>query len=463
MAETGNTLSEELNKIDNLVLSASVQKKKGRLYVVISYKKPIWRATGLKDAPGNKKIAKNKINTIINEFKEELKEETVKKYEEINKKQTIPLDAKQLENEYQNEPIYSNENLDEIRLNKYREMSFIAFIKESLEEFKPNVAPTTYEAWFSCFSSRMSDYFRIIPINERGSMMDPNIERPIYYKEVPKLINITQFDIEDYMKWLYDCKLKGATVDKHYELFKLVFARAVRKKIITREFNPMLDIPKPHVEQYIADYYRPSELKTLFDIVRGDIIEVPILIAGTYGLRRSEILGIKWNAIDFEANTLVIKHTVTKVVGNKENQIIESRDLTKSRYGYRTYPLTPEIRKILLKKKMQIEMNKMIYKDTYVNITKDYVCVKEDGELIKPDHLTKRFQKLAQENDLRKIRLHDIRHSVGSLLAANNVNLRQIQDFLGHGSIKSTERYSHLQYETKQNSIGIIEKIYTAR
>lgn len=57
---------------------------------------------------------------------------------------------------------------------------------------------------------------------------------------------------------------------------------------------------------------------------------------------------------------------------------------------------------------------------------------------------------------MRKIRLHNLRHSVGSLLTSNNVNLRQIQDFLGHGSIRSTERYSHLQYENKETSIGVI-------
>lgn len=52
--------------------------------------------------------------------------------------------------------------------------------------------------------------------------------------------------------------------------------------------------------------------------------------------------------------------------------------------------------------------------------------------------------------------MHNLRHSVGSLLTSNNVNLRQIQDFLGHVSIRSTERYSHLQYENKETSIGVI-------
>lgn len=125
----------------------------------------------------------------------------------------------------------------------------------------------------------------------------------------------------------------------------------------------MTDVPKPKIEPYIADYYKPSELKMLFDIVKDDIIEVPVLFAGTF----------------------VIKHTVTKVTGRGENQVIQCKDLTKSKYGYRTYPLTPEILQEISRLNIRIEINKrFVFKNKYVQQTKDYVCVKENGELIKP-------------------------------------------------------------------------------
>lgn len=462
--KTEKELSEIIEKIKKLELVASIQVKKGRYYAVISYKnengksEPKWRATGLDAVPGNKKAAKNRIPEIISIFKEDLIKQAKQEYQS----NVIPLEPEQLQIEYENldsniDGEESNEGLDQQRMNKYKNMSFLAFLKESLEEFRHNMEDTTYESWLSIYQSRMTDYFRVITLQERAAMMNPNVEKPIYYEHVPKLIEITQFDIEDYFQWLYNCGLKGSSADKHYTFFKLAFARAVRKKIIKKMDNPMTDVPKPKIEPYIADYYKPSELKMLFDIVKGDIIEVPILFAGIYGLRRSEVLGIKWDAIDFEANTFVIKHTVTKVTGLEENQVIQCKDLTKSKYGYRTYPLTPELKQALLRLKIKIETNKrFIYKDKYIQQTKDYVCIKDNGELIKPDYITKRFQKLATEKNLKKIRLHDLRHSVGSLLAANNVNLRQIQEFLGHGSIRSTERYSHLQYENKESSIGVI-------
>ena len=464
--KTEKNLSERIEKINKLELTGSVQKKKGRYYVVISYtdengkSKPKWRATGLDAIPGNKKAAKNKIPEIISIFKDDLIREIKKEYQS----NITPLKPEQLEIEYgkvesniiDNEAI--GDGLDQQRMNKYKNMSFLEYLSESIEEFSHYIEASTYDSWISIYKSRITDYFRVITLQERTNMMNPDVERPIYYENIPKFIEITQFDIEDFFEWLYDCGLKGSSADKYYTVFKLSFDRAVRKKIIKKLDNPMTDVPKPKIETYIADYYKPSELKTLFNIVKDDIIEVPILFAGTYGLRRSEVLGIKWDAIDFEAGTFVIKHTVTKVTGRGEKQVIQCKDLAKSVYGYRTYPLTPELKKALTRLKMRIEINKKyVFRNKYVQQTKDYICVKENGELIKPDHLTKRFQLLATEKDLKKIRLHDLRHSVGSLLAANNANLRQIQDFLGHGSIRSTERYSHLQYENKESSIGIIK------
>ena len=462
--KTEKNLSKRIEEINKLELTASIQTKKGRYYAVISYtnengkSEPKWRATGLDAVSGNKKAAKNKIPEIISMFKDDLIEKAKKEYQsnviQLEPEQ-LQIECKNLESNIENEN--GNEGLDQQRMNKYKNMSFLAFLKESLEEFSHHIEDTTYDSWLSIYQSRMTDYFRVITLQERSTMMNPDVEKPIYYEHEPKLIEITQFDIEDYFKWLYDCGLKGSSADKHYTFFKLSFDRAVRKKIIKKNDNPITDVPKPKIEPYIADYYKPSELKMLFDIVKDDIVEVPVLFAGTYGLRRSEVLGIKWDAIDFEVGTFVIKHTVTKVTGSGENQVIQCKDLTKSKYGYRTYPLTPEIKQALTRLKMRIEINKRyVFKNKYVQQTKAYVCVKENGELIKPDHLTKRFQELSTEKDLRKIRLHDLRHSIGSLLASNNVNLRQIQDFLGHGSIRSTERYSHLQYENKENSIGII-------
>ena len=264
--KTEKNLAKRLEEINKLELTASIQIKKGRYYAVISYmneegkSEPKWRATGLDAGPGNKKAAKNKIPEIISIFKDDLIKQAKEKY----KSEEISLNPEQLQREYEDlendiDSEEINAGLDEQRVKKYKSMSFLEFLKESLEEFSHRIEGTTKDSWWSVYNGRITDYFRSIALEERTTMMNPDVERAIYYDHMPKLIEITQFDLEDFFKWLYDCGLKGSSADKYYTIFKLSFARAVRKKIIKKIDNPMPDVPKPKIEPYIANYYKPSE------------------------------------------------------------------------------------------------------------------------------------------------------------------------------------------------------------
>ena len=77
---------------------------------------------------------------------------------------------------------------------------------------------------------------------------------------------------------------------KYHVLLSLVFKRAIRLKVFTLETNPLKDIPKPTIAPYTADYFTAQELNTLFEIVKGEKIEIPVILAAYYGLRRSEVI-----------------------------------------------------------------------------------------------------------------------------------------------------------------------------
>ena len=185
--------------------------------------------------------------------------------------------------------------------------------------------------------------------------------------------------------------LKGATADKYYTFYTKLFKRVVRLHIIKKSENPMQDIDKPKIAPFIGQFYSPEELNVLFEIAKGNVLEVPLLLGAMYGLRRSEILGLKWDAVDFENKCIIIRHTVTKVKGTGENQIISCKDLTKTTSGYGAMPLMPENEELLERHLKQIEENKNIIKNQYFRQTEEYICVRETGELIKPDHLTQRI------------------------------------------------------------------------
>ena len=80
----------------------------------------------------------------------------------------------------------------------------------------------------------------------------------------------------------------------------------------------------------------------------------------------------------------------------------------------------------------------------------------ENGELMKPGYVTQTFSKILEQNNLRHIRLHDLRHSCGTLLIQNGVSVKDIQIWLGHSNFQTTLRYAHADVENKRISANVI-------
>ena len=99
---------------------------------------------------------------------------------------------------------------------------------------------------------------------------------------------------------------------------------------------------------------------------------------------------------------------------------------------------------------------------SYIKEYLEYVCVNEIGDLIKPHYVTESFPKLLKAKGMRQIRYHDLRHSCASLLLANDVPMKQIQEWLGHSDISTTANiYSHLDYKSKITSANVMDNILT--
>lgn len=116
-----------------------------------------------------------------------------------------------------------------------------------------------------------------------------------------------------------------------------------------------------------------------------------------------------------------------------------------------------EIKELLLYTRKMQEYYMSIFKESYNKQFKDFVCVDEMGNLRKPDYVSHKFKQILKNNGLRKIRFHDLRHSCATLLLKKGISLREIQDWLGHSSSKTTERYAHLDSSTKIKSATAIE------
>ena len=170
------------------------------------------------------------------------------------------------------------------------------------------------------------------------------------------------------------------------------------------------------------------------------------------GLRRSEILGLKWSAIDFENKGIHIRHNIVEDDTSGVKKII-GVDLLKNHSSYRTMPLLPEVEAELLREREKQLERKSKMRSGYSKQWNGYVCVDALGDIIKPQYFSEHFKIILKQNGLKEIRLHDLRHSCASLLVAAEVDMKLIQSYLGHSTIAVTaDTYSHLDSKSKESS-----------
>ena len=206
--------------------------------------------------------------------------------------------------------------------------------------------------------------------------------------------------------------------------------------------------------------YSGEELEQLFKAIQGDPSEFGVIMAAFYGLRRSEIVGLKWDAIDFENKKISIQHTVvTAKVNGTLTEI--ARDKTKTKSSCRTLPLIPACEQMLNKMKKEQEQNRKVCGKSYCTDYLDYIYVDPMGKRIRPDFLSQHFPDFLVAHQMKRIRFHDLRHSCASLLYANGVSLKEIQEWLGHSDISTTSNiYTHLDFSSKVSSANAIVNIF---
>lgn len=305
---------------------------------------------------------------------------------------------------------------------------FADYMEKWLEIIKSSVAVPTFASYSTTVKKIVAPYFR--------------------EKEVT-LKNLTAKDIQEfYLKELQ--RVSASSVIHYHANIHKALKYAVKIDLI--DVNPADKVERPKKDRYVGSFYDADEVNALFEVAKGTKLEIPILFGAFYGLRRSEAIGLKWDAIDFDQNTITIRHTVTSCdIDGK--RILVAADTTKTKSSMRTLPLVPFMRERLLALKEEQKENRRLCGRSYIKDYVDYVCVNEIGDLIKPHYVTESFPKLLKANGLRPVRYHDLRHSCASLLLANGVPMKQIQEWLGHSDFSTTANiYAHLDYSSKLTS-----------
>jgi len=208
---------------------------------------------------------------------------------------------------------------------------------------------------------------------------------------------------------------------------------------ITTDFRNAVRLPK--ARKFEGAAYTAEEAVRLLEAAaeEGEPLRAAVVLALCYGLRRSEVLGMRWKDVDFEAGVLRVCNTVVQDGGIK----IES-ERTKTEKSRRVIPLIPETVPYLKQLKERQETS---------GLELDKICCWPDGDEVRGDFLTRALHKVQRRADLREIRFHDLRHSAASLLIGAGVSAKAVQEFLGHEDIQTTlGTYTHLTGEEQRKT-----------
>lgn len=293
-----------------------------------------------------------------------------------------------------------------------------------------------------------------------------------YFKNnQPRLVDITPKIMDTYFKYCLKYgkinqktgkrePLSVRSVRSYKSILYAVFNQALIDGLI--KVNPVLGIPVHGKKN--QDY--SEDLLFLTEEEIGELLHflaeyyprlLGIAFMGAYyGLRRSEILGLKWSAIDFDHKTVTINHTLVRV------KTVSATDSTKTHSSKRVLNLFDTAEKCLLKIRDEQEYNKSFFQSSYKNID-NYIFTWEDGTPYDPNYISKLFKKATKDFGRPEISLHKLRHSCASMLINKGWDIKKLQYWLGHADTQTTlniyAHFNRMRLNTSENDLSEISLV----
>ena len=252
------------------------------------------------------------------------------------------------------------------------------------------------------------------------------------------LNEVSIYQVQSFVNNLYR-NFSATTAKNKYGLLRTILRECYRLKEINENITDFIKIPKKDTTSN-SDVYTKEEVKLLIEKLNGESIEIPILLMVLLGLRKAEALGLKWKDVDFENNIININQVL--IYKGKEGFSFKEPKSFKSK---RSLHAPNELMKKLKNEKLR--QNKLKLEGVLEN-EYDLVCLNSNLTPYIDRVLNVNFSKFVKRNNLRKIRLHDLRHTNATIMLLSGTNMKVVSERLGHSNIEiSMNRYSHILEE----------------
>ncbi|BDQ00738.1 site-specific integrase [Aquiluna sp. KACHI24] len=244
--------------------------------------------------------------------------------------------------------------------------------------------------------------------------------------------------IEDLMSSLAQSNLRTSSINTVRAKLHALFAFAVRQGIL--DSNPVAKVPR-----YSESGGKPSQVQSPWTLeeasaalaaFRDSDLEAFLLIALSTGMRKGEILALRWSDVNFANQTLKIQRSrgERRQLGlNGDVEIKLTEGAPKTQASVRTLPMSDELAASLL----QLRNHRFQLRGLATN---EHIILGANGAPMSPSYLTRAFNRKLKEAGLRRIRIHDLRHTVAHLALEAGVLLEEISQGFGHSGVEITKR-----------------------
>jgi integrase len=264
-----------------------------------------------------------------------------------------------------------------------------------------------------------------------------------------KVRNLSVYDIRRAMDALTERGCSGRTLQKYLQILTTCLGCAMREELVARNVAQLVEKPKYKAKETMV---WTAEQAALFLLVnRNHPQYIAFLLFLTYGMRRGEVLGLRYSDIDFDNGLIHVRQQIDRINGK-----IMARDL-KTANSHRSLPLIADIRTALLAHAKKNGIILPCFNPSLEYTTKGTVVVSRVGTPLEPRNLARCFDELTKKAGLPRIKIHAMRHTAATVLKDLNVPVKDVQLILGHSDIATTLNiYQHGTPETHRSAISAI-------
>ncbi|MBF4996699.1 site-specific integrase [Nocardia sp. BSTN01] len=266
-----------------------------------------------------------------------------------------------------------------------------------------------------------------------------------------RLNSITVRTVQEFLDNLRADGRTVATVHQTRKVLSAALTFAMRQEVIAR--NPARLVELPRYKSKEAKHWQPDETIAFLDAARADPMYPIFALLALYGLRIGEALGIRWCDIDFEHNVLHIRQQVQRING----ELLQVELKTES--SERDEPLLTRARQALLQQRRHQEHARTAAGEDWQGTGDDneLAFTTRTGRPLEARNVARSFTRICEQHDLRPITLHGMRHSNATAQKILDVHPRDVQAILGHGDIRTTGIYQHVDLTSKRSALEKLE------